>query len=130
MSRASALAAGRRAAVRGMTDTIAVYEVTQVRNQATGGYDTVTTTVYLGRGKVQTFESYERKPLAAGHQYTVMRPHVHLPVDTAGVRVGHQVAVVEASLSPTLTGSEYTIAGVSDKSQATALRFPVEEVLT
>lgn len=129
MSRASALAAGRRAAERGMTDTIEVFEVTQEWNDATGLYEDVEAQVYSGRGKVQTFESYERTPIAGAHQFTVMRPHVHLPADTAGVRVDHRVRVVASALSPTLAGSEYRIAGVSDKSHATALRFPVEEVL-
>lgn len=129
MSRASLLRAGRRAAERGMTDTLEVYSVAQEWNDETGTYEDVETQVYLGRGKVQTFESYERTPIAGAHQFTAMRPHVHLPVNVQGVKVDHRVRVVASALSPTLAGSEYRIAGVSDKSHATALRFPVEEVL-
>ena len=112
-----------------MTDTVEVYDVTQEWNESTGLFEDTETRVYQGPGKVQTFESYEQTPIAGAHQFTVMRPHVHLPADTAGVRVNHRVRVVASALSPTLSGSEYRIAGVSDKSHATALRFPVEEVL-
>lgn len=113
-----------------MTDTVEVYSVATVWNEAAGKNVEVETQIYSGPGKIQTFEAYERTPTSGGHQFTVMRPHVHLPADTAGVKVGHRVRVTGSALSPTLAGSQYTIAGVSDKSHATALRFPVEEVLS
>ena len=125
----SSLRAGRRRAKRGMTATIAVYFVSRERDKESGTYVEATETTYLGPGKVQTFESYEQTPVAAGHQYTVMRKAVHLPVDALFVEVGHKAVVIASDLSPGLVGKEYDIAGDPDKEHMTALRFPIKEVI-
>ena len=131
MSRASAIAAGRRAAVKGMTDTWTVYRVGLEWSDAAGANVAVTTTVYDGPGKLQTFESYEQTPNAGGHEYTVMRPTLHLPLgaEAADVTV-LDIAVCTASVADVaMVGVKVKVEGRQLKTYMTARRFPVTEVL-
>jgi hypothetical protein len=119
-------------AERAMTDTWTVYRTgAQELNESTGNYEPVTTTVYSGPGKLQSFESYERTPEAGAHQYVEMRPTLHLPVNSSSAEVRpDDVAVCTAStVDAELVGTEVTIAGVQSKTYSTARRFPVSEVI-
>ena len=134
MSRRSATLAGRRAAETGMTDTWAVYRYTDgVLNETTGQYTPTATTVYSGPGKLQSFESYEQNPVAGAHQYTVSRPLLHLPVDTASslIEEGDTAVRLACPMDPALVGTKVTIEGPpsGNKTNATARRFPVSEVI-
>ena len=130
MSRASAIAAGRRAALKGMTDTWTVYRVGLEWSDATGADVETTTTVYDGPGKLQSFESYEQNPNAGGHEYTVMRPHLHLPLEGTSADVEPKdVAVCTASVADaSMVGIEVKVEGRQLKTYMTARRFPVSEV--
>jgi len=131
MSRASAIAAGRRAALKGMTDTWLVYRVGLEWSDAAGADVETTTTVYVGPGKLQSYESYEQTPNAGGHEYTVMRPHLHLPLGVEAADVAPKdVAVCTASVADAaMVGVELTIEGRQLKTYMTARRFPVSEVI-
>ena len=132
MSRESATLAGRRAAEAGMSDTWAVYRYTDgPLNETTGQYEKVATTVYSGPGKLQSFESYEQNPVAGAYDYTVMRPVLHLPVNTASalVKVGDTVVCTASTMDADLVGREVTVEGIQSKTYMTARRFPVSEVI-
>jgi len=132
MSAPSATASGRRAAERNMTDTWAVYRYTDgVLNETTGQYEPTATTVYSGPGKLQSFESYEQNPVAGAYDYTVMRPVLHLPVNTASalVKVGDTAVCLASPMDADLVDREVTIEGEQSKTYMTARRFPVSEVI-
>ena len=132
MSATTATLAGRRAAETGMTDTWAVYRYTDgVLNETTGQYAPTATTVYSGPGKLQSFESYEQNPVAGSHDYTVMRPILHLPVNTSSalVEVGDTAVCLASPMDADLVGREVTIEGFQSKTYITARRFPVSEVI-
>jgi len=102
-------------------------------NDATGTYtDVAPSTIYSGKGKLQSFESYEQKPEAGAHQYVEMRPSLHLPVSTSGdVKVGDIATRTACPTNAAGVGTVVTIAGApsGDKSHATANRFPVSELV-
>ncbi len=129
MSRLGAIKAGRRAALAGMTDTWRVYRKTLEWSDAQGKDVLTETTIYTGPGKLQTFESYEQKPSAGAHEFTVMRPHLHLPVvdSAANIRVDDIAVCTASPVDPLIVGTEVKIAGVQSKTYATARRFPVTE---
>ena len=132
MSRESATLAGRRAAEAGMSDTWAVYRYTDgPLNETTGQYEPTATTIYDGPAKLQSFESYEQNPVAGAYDYTVMRPILHLPVNTASalVKVGDTAVCLASPMDADLVGREVTIEGIQSKTYMTARRFPVSEVL-
>ena len=132
MSAPSATASGRRAAERNMTDTWAVYRYTDgPLNETTGQYEPTATTVYSGPGKLQSFEPYEQNPVAGARDYTVMRPILHLPVNTASasVKEGDTAVCTASPMDADLVGREVTIEGVQSKTYMTARRFPVSEVI-
>lgn len=113
-----------------MTDTIAVYEVASDYDESTGLYEDTTTTVYLGPGKIQFFDgTYEQTPVAGAHTFVLSRASVHLPADTTGLAPDQLVTVVASHLTPAIVGHVWRLANVTVKSQATALRLPIEEVV-
>lgn len=133
MSIASLLAAGRRKAEQLMTETWVVYSVDgETFDQGTGQYTQTVTTIYDGPGKLQTFEAYEQTPDAAGRTYTIMRPHLHLPVNAASalVEVDHYATCATSALDSEQVGVTVRIAGNIHKSFLTARRFPVVEVVS
>ena len=132
MSLIDLVMAGRRAAESLMTDEWAVYRLgNKVLNKATAEYEQATTTVYIGPGKLQSFESYESKPQAGAHQFVEQRPSLHLPISTSGEVAINDIAVRTACpTNPDLIGTEVRIAArpSGDKTHATANRFPTSEV--
>lgn len=130
MSRASLLRAGRRAAERGMTDTVEIYEVTEA--ESGDGLDIIETETvhYRGPGKIQFFDAaYEQSAVAGAHTHVIDRSFLHVPHDTTAVAIDRYVRVVASGVNPRLIGRKWRIANFPDKSQATALRLPIEEVL-
>lgn len=125
--------AGRRLAQRRMKDEWVVYRLGKKElDHTTGEYTQPTTTVYIGPGKLQSFESYESKPEAGAHQFVEMRPHLHLPVSTSGDVAVDDVAVRTACpYNPDLVDTEVRIAGTPSghKTAATSNRFPVSEIV-
>lgn len=132
MSVLGAVAAGRAAAERLMTDTWTVTRVTGVSDpdETTGVVTDTTSTIYTGPAKLASFESYEQTPEAVGNEATVMRPHFHVPLNaTTGLIRVDDIATCTASVSDAaLVGRKVRISGDPIKSHATARRFPVELV--
>lgn len=129
MTAASTLAAGRRAAERLMVDTVRISTVGDgVLDEATGAVTAALTTVYEGKGRIQTYEPYEHTADAAGHTFTTQRYAVHVPVESCAPAVGMVVDVVTATHDANLVGRRYRVVALLHKSLATAYRLGVEEV--
>ena len=113
-----------------MTSTLTVTRVTgQTRNYETGGLDDELETVYSGPGRIQTYEPQESRPEAGDHSYVIQRYSAHLPVGAGPFRVNDQITVDADPLDPALVGRIYRVVSLFNKSQATAQRIPVEEVV-
>lgn len=87
------------------------------------------TTVYDGRCKVQTYEGYEQNPVAGGHQFTVQRYRVDLPVGAFLPEVGDVVTITAAERDQHLVGKDYRVSAPFNKTLATAYRCFVDEVV-
>lgn len=112
-----------------MTTQVTIRRITGVTTDPLTGVDVPTAeVVYEGRGKLQTFEGYEREAESAGQSVTVQRMSLHLPVGAYRPAVG-DVAVVTGSTDELLVGREFRLVQVAPfKEHATAYRIFVEEV--
>lgn len=133
MTAAAALAAGRAAAEREMRDTCTISLVTGVATDANGDTSDALTTLYAGKCRVQTFEPQERNPDAAGATFTVQRYSVHVPVARTVADYkpapGHVIDITAAANDPHLVGRRFRVVALLHKTNATAYRLGVEEVL-
>lgn len=120
----AALASGRAAAERLMTDTCTVGRPGDVTDDVTGEAQTVV--VYEGRCKVQTYEGYEQNPTAGGAVLTVQRYRVDLPVSFRP-EAGDVVTIVASQTDPRLVGKTYRVTAPFNKTYATASRCFVDE---
>ena len=99
-----------------------------------GSIDPVTgdrswSTVYAGRGKVQTYEPYESAVASqAGHTFITQRYSVHVPVDAGQFDVGDRVTILRGS-GPVEDGVKYRVAGLHEKTFQTAQRLLVDQVV-
>lgn len=107
MSARAAIMQGRRMAERLMVDSWVVYKLDMENVDPLTG-EAVRTTVYEGKGKLQSWEGYEQNTESVGHTSTIQRLSLHLPVTSYRPQVGH-VAVCVDSLDPNLIGTEYRI---------------------
>lgn len=107
MSARAAIMQGRRMAERLMVDRWVVYKLDMDDVDPLTG-EAVRTTVYEGKGKLQSWEGYEQNTESVGHTSTIQRLSLHLPVTEYRPQVGH-VAVCVESLDPNLVGTEYRI---------------------
>lgn len=90
--------------------------------------ETLGTTRYTGRCKVQTYEPFEQTPQSGEHVFTVQRYAVHIPASAAQVQVNDVITITAATLDSSLVGRRYRVAGLLHKSMATAQRLLVDEV--
>ena len=112
-----------------MRDTIRADRQTGTTPDGLGGDVPVLTTLYTGRGKVQSQAVQQLNPEAGGHVYTVQRYEVHLPVGSFSPAVGDLLSVTTAADNPELTGRVFRVTALMHKSQPTAYRLAVEEVV-
>ena len=110
-----------------MVDSCTVRRVTTSVNQSTGADVVTSTTLYTGRCKVQTFEAFEQTPEASGHEFTVQRYAVHVPVGSFAPAVGDLVDITAATLDANLTGTTFRVVALLNKTAATAYRLAVTE---
>lgn len=131
MSRAEAIAAGRRRAVEGMTDwvTIRAPDGFGEFDPAQGKRPTVPGEIrYQGIAKVQSYEAYSASAASGGHMYTVQNHRVDIPVGEGPVFVEDVVTIDESELNPHLVGKRSTVGGVPAKSQTTAQRLQCQMI--
>lgn len=110
-----------------MVDQWEIRSVTGLETDPLTGEDTpVTEVVYVGKGKLQSFEGYEQTPESVGHTSTVQRMSLHLPIGDYRPQVGHIAKCVE-STDPNLIGTEYRMTQDAPfKTFATAYRVFVD----
>lgn len=125
MSAQGALAAGRRMAEALMVDAVSILRPTGGVNPVTGV--PLTSPVYSGMAKVQTYEAFEKQPEVGGGTATVQRYSLHLPVRDYVPRVGDVVTVTAATLDANLVGRRYVVQGLLHKSFATSYRLLVDD---
>lgn len=125
MSARSALEAGRRMAESLMVDSVSVSRPTGAVDPITG--KPVTTVVYVGRAKVQTYEAFEKQPDLGGGTVTIQRYTIHVPVGGYVPRVHDVVTVTAATLDAQLVGRRYVVSGLLHKSYATSYRLLVDD---
>lgn len=125
MSASSAVLAGRRLAESLMVDSVSIRRPTSAIDDETGL--PVSTVVYAGRGKVQTYEAFEKTPDVGGATVTVQRYSVHVPVGAYAPAVNDVVTVTAATLDPNLAGREYVVQALLHKSMGTSYRLLVDD---
>jgi hypothetical protein len=129
MTSLAALAAGRRAAERQMTDTCTVQRVTGVTPDPLTGVDVPTyTLLYTGKAKRQTYEAQEGNPQAGGATYTVQRYAAHLPVGSYVPEVNDVITWTACPMDAARVGVQDRVVALLHKTAATAYRLGVEEV--
>ena len=85
-------------------------------------------TVWSGRGKVQSQQSYPSQPEVGGGTVTLAVFEVHIPVDATARPLVDDVFVVESSRDPALVGTRLRVRVDPSKTWRTARRFNCEEV--
>lgn len=100
-----------------------------VWDENTGTYTpSGSTTLYVGKCKVQSAQSVEQSPDAGEQRVTLQRYFLHVPVGAIRYEAGDGVEVIASMYNPSLPGTRFTVAGGHDKSMQTAHRLPVDEV--
>jgi len=123
-------AARRRRVESLMLDTCTVGNPTGAITNETTGVVTVTyTNVYTGRCKVQSTSGTESNPTVGGATFTVLRSEVHVPVGAFTPDDGQVVTITACALDALLVGRVFRVVSLLHKSQATAYRLGVEEVV-
>ena len=116
-----------------MLDSCSVKRVSGSTVDPGTGEDTPTYTALYGtdeepgRCKVQTFEAFEQTPEAVGHQFTVQRYAVHVPVGSFAPAIGDLVTIAEAAMDENLTGRVFRVVALLHKTAATAYRLGVTD---
>jgi hypothetical protein len=131
MSRASVLAAGRKAAELGMVDACTIVRVTATDTDRLTGERTQTTTpVYAGPCRLQEIFGFSRDTQPSPDQSQLARYRVlQLPVASSeGVRVGDLVTMTACVHDPDMVGARLIVRDQSGKTEATARRVGVEEI--
>lgn len=134
MSAVSALLdAGRRMAESLMLDTCTVKTPTGTSTNETTGVVTATyTNVYTGMCKVQSPGAHvnpQSNPEVSGATFTVLRSEVHVPVSAFTPAVGQVVTLTAVPLDALLVGRVFRVVAMLHKSQATAYRLGVDEIV-
>jgi len=100
-----------------------------ITNQTTGVVTVTYTNVYTGKCKVQSTTSAPANPTVGGATFTVLRSEVHVPVGAFTPDDGQVVTITACALDALLVGRVFRVVSLLHKSQATAYRLGVEEVV-
>lgn len=84
---------------------------------------------YYGKCKVQSTTGTPATPTVGGATFTVLRSEVHFPVGAFTPDDGQVVTITACALDPLLVGRVFRVVSLLHKSQATAYRLGVEEVV-
>lgn len=95
-----------------------------------GGTTRPMTTIYEGKCRVQHIVGRTlMDPESAGREYVEQTLSVHLPVNAVDVAVSDVITITASADDEFLVGRTYRVEAPSNKSQSTAYRVPVTEVL-
>ena len=119
---------GQRMAESLMTDSLRLDHPTGKTIRVDGVSVPEMVTVWSGRGKVQSQQSYPSQPDVGGGTVTLAIFEVHIPVDATARPLVDDVFVVESSRDPALVGTRLRVRVDPSKTWRTARRFNCEEV--
>ena len=125
MSASSAVLAGRRLAESLMTDRVSIRRPTSEIDDNTGL--PVSSVVYAGKGKVQTYEAFEKTPDVGGSTVFIQRYSVHIPAESYAPAPNDVVEVVYSEQDRFLVGRTYVVQALLHKSKATSYRLLVDD---
>lgn len=83
--------------------------------------------VYSGKCRIMAWNVATSSPNVGQQRVDLLRSELHIPIGTTGVQV-NDVAEITASRDPDLVGRRLRLDNLMHKTDATARRFPVEEV--
>ena len=129
MSAHGAILRGRRMAESLMRDTVLVERKVGETTATTPPFATVATweTVYSGKAKFQTDQTYEINNDVGESIRTSSRSELHVPVEAFKAEPGMRVTVVSCAGRPSLNGTKWLIAEpLPPKSFTTADRHSLE----
>jgi len=130
MSAASLIARGQRAAESLMVDTCTVkYQSGTSFNGTTGLEEPTYTTRFTSPCKVQARELQSSERDSGGHEATIVRMSVHLPMSAGAVSVDDIVTITASAHDAQLVGRTFRVLTPVGKSFATARRVEVEDVV-
>lgn len=100
-----------------------------VTDSTTGVVAVPEMTVYEGKAKRQTYEGYEAERDVAGHSATIQRYAAHFPIGSFVPAVGDVIEWLTSQNEPDMAGTKDRVAGLFNKSFATAQRVFVDELV-
>lgn len=130
MSRATVLAAGRKAAEAGMADVCTIKRLdTGSTTNPDSGYPTSTyTTLYTGKCRIQQQAVIARPHDVGEDTVLIVRFDLQLPVaGTEGLKVNDIVTITACVHDADLVGREFQVWELAHKSEATARRVGITE---
>ena len=131
MSVTSATRMGRRAAERNMKDicTVSRPGTKPVTDPVTGKVSRSSTPVYTGKCRLQQTLAQASTQEAGEHQFTEQGLQWQTPVGSGPFKIGDIITMTASELDSQLVGKTYRVEQLFNKSQATAQRCRVVEVL-
>lgn len=131
MSAAAATRMGRKAAERNMNDTCSVARPNPkpTTDPVTGKVTRSSTPVYTGKCRLQQSLAQASTQEAGEHVFTEQGIRWDTPVGSGPFKVGDMVTMTASELDGQLVGKVYRVEQLFNKSQATAQRCRVVEVL-
>lgn len=131
MNVSQALARGQRAAEARMIDACVIERLTGVETDDYGNETPTYETVYEGKCRVMSWNVATTSPDVAQQRVDLLRFYVHVPVSVRGVKVNDRVRVTQ-SRDPELTepGRTFRVENLAHKTDQTARRLPVEEIVS
>lgn len=114
-------------AEQGMADVLRLEHPTGNTIRVDGKTVPEMVTVWSGRGKVQSQQSYPSQPEVGGGTVTLAIFEVHIPVSADVTPLVDDVFVVESSRDQALTGTRFRVRVDPSKTWRTARRFNCEE---
>lgn len=127
MSIASALAAGRRAAERLMTDQCVIRRKTGETTDNDGNITPTFQQLYSGKCRVQQPGGQAGQTDAGENHQLLLRLEVQVPVSVVGLEPGDEVSI-SSSVDPDLPGAVFLIRDLAHKTHATSRRLGVTEL--
>jgi hypothetical protein len=110
-----------------MVDVCRIERQTGETTDEYGRVTPVMTLIYAGKCRVMSWAVATTSPNVGQQRVDLLRMDLHVPTSVAGVEV-NDVATITSSRDPDLVGRRLRVDNLAHKTDATARRFPVEEV--
>ena len=129
MTRESALARGRVAALAGMVDTCTIQHKTgSSTDQETGQVTPTYSTLYSGQCRFQVAGPSASPTDVGQDQVYISQTILQLPITVTGVANEDVVTCTSSANDPDLVNRVFTVKGILRKTHATSRRIELQEV--